>query len=159
MIDHALASIRLLEGGLMFRFTPLADPARLHGTSRLWMDAFDRTNHDSVVPARFRGPLLALFGEPIVCSSDADAAFSYLFEVTDGTGETRILTAHEGPFGPAFGGLIDHPLEIAAAEALLVLIEQTSPADFAAVLSAPEYESRITYGCQAGEGYWREEPE
>lgn len=143
----------------MFRFTPLADPARLHGTSRLWIDAFDATRGDPVFSARFRGALLALFGEPVVRSSDADNAFSYLFEVTAATGETWILTAYEGPSGPAFGGLMDHPLENAAAEALLALIEQTPPADFEEVLSAPEYESRITYGCRAGECYWHEEPE
>jgi hypothetical protein len=94
-----------------------------------------------------------------VRSSAADNAFSYLFEVTAETGETWTLTAYEGPSGPAFGGLMVHPLENAAAEALLALIERTPPADFEVVLSAPEYESRITYGCRAGDCYWREDPE
>jgi len=143
----------------MFRFTLLADPARLHGTSRLWVDAVDKRDDDPVFPARFRGALLALFGQPVVWSSDAESGYSYPLEVTDATGETWILTAYDGPSGPAFGGLMDHPSEIAAAEALLALIEQTPPADFEVVLSAPEYESRITYGCRAGACYWREEAE
>jgi len=32
-------------------------------------------------------------------------------------------------------------------------------AERAVVLSDSEYESRITYGCRAGEWYWREEAE
>jgi hypothetical protein len=143
----------------MFRFTPLADPARLNGTSRLSITALDEKAVNPDFFARFRGSLLALFGAPLRSSSYSDNAFTYLLEVTDDHGHVWILTAYQGPSGPAFGGLIhDLGAETQSSEALLALIEQTPPADFEVVLSAPEYESRITYGCRAGACYWREDP-
>jgi hypothetical protein len=143
----------------MVHFKVISDPMRSAGTSRIWFDAFDTKPYDPSFSARFRGSLLALFGEPFERSSDVENAFSYLFEVTNERGELLILTAYHGPSGPAFGGLNNDEAEIEAADALLALIEQTPPADFEVVLSAPAYESRSTYGCRAGECYWHEEAE
>src|SRR5687767_13054166 len=54
--------------------------------------------------ARFRGALLRLFGESI--APPGDAVYEYVLKVseTDPAGRSWILTAYEGPSGPAIGG-------------------------------------------------------
>jgi len=143
-----------------FTFTPLTDDTASAGTSRMPIAMLQRTLQ---IPyrARFRGSLLALFGAPLTSSTDAESAFSYVLSVQNDRGERWIMTAYEGPTGPAFGGFMpattDEPIR--GAEALLALIESTPPADFDAVLEADDYDSRIFYGCRAGACYWREEPQ
>jgi len=143
----------------MFTFRPLTDITQAYATSRMRVDMLTAKKQQPAFSARFRGSLLALFGNPLESSTDADGAFTYVLEVQNEHGQTWIMTAYEGPSGPAFGGPMragtDEPLR--GADALLALIDATPPADFEAILAAPEYASRITYGCHAGECYWRED--
>jgi hypothetical protein len=145
----------------MFTFKPLTDSTAAYATSRMRVPMLQTYKQQPAASARFRGSLLALFGVPLESSTDADGAFTYVLEVQNAQGQTWIMTAYEGPSGPAFGGPMrtgtDEPVR--AAEELLTLIDATPPADFDIVLEAPEYASRIRYGCHAGECYWHEEPQ
>jgi hypothetical protein len=83
-----------------------------------------------------------------------------VLEVQNNQGQTWIMTADERPSGPAFGGpmRLGTDQSMRGAEALLALIDATSPADVDLVLEASEYARRIQYGWKAGDCYWREEP-
>jgi len=146
----------------MYVFRP--SPSHPLGTNagRLLVPSLQVDNRplDAAFAARFRGSLLTLFGPPPFSSDDADAAFKYVIEAEDATGKQWIITAYEGPSGPAFGSSSsqrDTTDLIQVAEALLDLIERTPPADFEAILEAEDYDSIITYGCKDGVCYWNEE--
>ena len=142
----------------MFTFTVLDDVNRYVGTGRIQVPSLEKKPHDPVYCARFRGALLARFGAPLRTSSDADDAFEYQFMVSTEHDPAWILTAYEGPSGSAFGAI--HPEReeaIAAATALLAILDATQPADFEAVIELDEYEDRVTYGCTDGICYYHSE--
>lgn len=142
----------------MFTFTVLDDEDRFVGTGRIRVSALSEKTDDPVYYARFRGALLARFGSPLRTASDADDAFEYHFMVTTEHHPAWILTAYEGPSGSAFGAVYPEREEsIAAATALLAILDATEPADFEAVIELDEYEDRVTYGCKDGICYYHSE--
>lgn len=146
-------------GEHIFTFTWIDDVTILSSTAKMRVSALRTRTHQPEFSARFRGSLLALFGDPVQHGAHADGAFMYIFDVQNGRGEHWILTAYDGPSGPAFGGPMKATTaeRVLAAEALLDLIETTPPADFEATLQALDGASVITYGCQDGVCYWHEQ--
>ena len=143
---------------MMFTFTALHDRTLLsHGASRIRVPALAAQTHDPAYYARFRGALLARFGPPLATSTDAGDAFVYWFLVTTDAGASWMMTAYEGPSGSAFGARDPYRDKvIAAATALLAILDATQPADFEVVLASDEYEAHIRYGCHDGACYWHE---
>lgn len=140
--------------------TFLDDNKLVHGTSKMdipSLNAKEFASYGSFM-ARFRGSLLTLFGKPLFSGSDADEAFTYIIKARNSNGQRWLITAYDGPSGPAFGAI--DPLSLQSntvAESLLALVEATPPADFEAILEVPDFNSIITYGCRNSESYWNEE--
>ena len=106
---------------------------------------------------RFRGALLRLFGNPYHSSTLSDEAFDYIIEVVDAANHRWILTAYEGPSGPAIGGdSFDRANLYPLAELLVKLIDSTTPADFEAVVYDDDTDNTVEYGYKDGEYYYRE---
>jgi len=107
--------------------------------------------------AQFRGALLTLFGEPLMKSQEADSAYEYVIEAVDEENNRWILTAYEGPSGPAIGGdsRVDSIKHVA--RDLLNLIENTEPKDFEEVLIYSDFNTKIRYGCKDGVCFFQEE--
>jgi hypothetical protein len=109
--------------------------------------------------AAFRGAALRLFGAPLGTSENAEAAFDYVVEACDSRGNSWILTVYQGPTGPAIGGNRSDPSACPPAEALLHLLETTTPADFEAVMHYADADFTVVYGCKDGQCYMREASE
>jgi len=143
----------------MYAFRALADPDLALGTSRLLLpDSPLRTYMLTAGTfghyiAHYRGALLALFGEPLTVSDVADEAYTYVIEASDVNGRRWVLTAYQGPSGPAIGGNASDPSVYPVAHALRQQIEQTLPADFDAVLYDDDTDSTIFYGSKDGVCY------
>jgi hypothetical protein len=105
---------------------------------------------------RFRGALLRLFGPPSATSSLADESFNYMIEATDEEGSKWVLTAYDGPSGPAIGGNRDAEGIMQVVDALVELIESTPPADFEATVYDDDLDWTVTYGCRDGNCYYHE---
>ena len=142
-----------------YDFKTIEDSNLIFGTGKLLNPPFPETMDDyAKQSASFRGSLLHLFGQPLEKSNLADEAYLYVIEAFDDKGNTWILSAYQGPSGPAIGGDILDDSILPVAEALLQLIEVTKPAEFEEVLYYQDGDSTITYGCKDGECYWFEMP-
>lgn len=109
--------------------------------------------------ARFRGSLIALFGEPLYKSDNAEGAYHYVIEVSRDASKWY-FAVYQGPSGPAIGYSKEHSADAKeAAEALLNSIRETAPADFHEVIYYEDFGSTITYGCTDGECFYKEENE
>lgn len=109
--------------------------------------------------ARFRGALLALFGEPLWESEDYEAAYEYLIRAVDEEGREYLLTAYQGPSGAAVGGDTQVQGIEEAAEALCDLLLESEPADFEAEMVYMDLGIRVIYGCRDGKPYVTETKE
>jgi hypothetical protein len=140
-----------------FEFRSLNDDRRAGGTCLklryesigLWPYSNMRENHS----AHFRGALLQLFGLPLNTSSLSDEAFDYIIEARDMDKSVWILTAYEGPSGPAIGGKIFDETCYPAAYALLNLIAITKPVDFEATIHDDDTDNTVTYGVKDGQAF------
>ncbi|TQR93601.1 hypothetical protein FKV70_24425 [Paenibacillus ottowii] len=106
--------------------------------------------------AQFRGALITLFGQPQRTSKDLEEAYGYIIKATNSTGQSWILTAYEGPGGPAIGGDTEKDSITEVAQDLLNLIEATKPANFEAEGYYEDTGSTIRYGCKNQVCYYRE---
>ena len=109
--------------------------------------------------ARFRGALLALFGEPLWESEDYEAAYEYLIRAVDEEGREYLLTAYQGPSGAAIAGDTQTEGIEEAAESLCELLLESEPADFEAEMVYMDLGIRVSYGCRDGKPYVRETKE
>lgn len=147
----------------MYQFSVLRDSQLRLGTSNLMLPESAKrtemqlTEQSGIYTAAFRGALLKLFGLPHSQSYGADEAFESILEARDPTGKTWILTAYEGPSGPAIGGEVRDTSLYVVAEALLQQIEGTPPADFEAIIYDDDTDHTVVYGCSNGSCYWREQ--
>lgn len=142
-----------------YSFRAISDDRSLTGTGKLMNPPFPASMEQfGQNVAAFRGALLHLFGEPLWASYLDDEAFGYAIQATDTKGNSWILSAYQGPSGPAIGGDTRDDSIYPVAEALLRLIEETQPADFEAVVYSEDEDSTITYGCKEGQCYWHEVP-
>lgn len=107
--------------------------------------------------AKFRGALVALFGEPQLKSKYVESAYSYWVEAEDASGEKYSLTVSEGLSGPEISGDVSGSHVHEASAELLRLIENTEPVDFEEELIHEEFETKIVYGCKAGTCFYRED--
>lgn len=146
-----------------YNFTSLAEDPVGRGISKLLNYPASQSSLQSNLEeygkttAQFRGSLLQLFGPPLYSSNLADEAFYYAIEATDARGNVYLLTAYEGPSGPAIGAEIFQRKESkAAAESLVELIAITEPADFETIIYDEDTDSTIIYGCNDGECYYEE---
>ncbi|CAM4274711.1 hypothetical protein [Saccharibacillus endophyticus] len=110
--------------------------------------------------ARFRGSLLALFGEPLYQSDNAEDAYHYVIEVSDDTSKWHFMV-YDGPSGPAIGydQKENQPNAIESAKVLLEKIREAPPSDFNEIIYYEDFGSKITYGCKNGECFYKEENE
>ena len=147
----------------MYQFCILHDTQIGLGMSKLMLPKsakqteMQRSGQSGIYAAAFRGALLRLFGPPSSQSYAAEEAFTYLLEACNPTGQIWILTAYEGPSGPAIGGEARDRSIYPVAEALLEQIERTTPADFDAIMYDDDTDHTVVYGCQNGRCYWREQ--
>lgn len=139
-----------------FSFQALQDSSLVASTGKLRNPSIANATDEECgkYTASFRGALLHLFGEPLWTSALMDEAFEYVIQASDSKGTTWILTAYQGPSGPAIGGDPSNHSIYPAAEALLHLIETTQPANFEAVAYDPDTDHTVTYGCKGGICYW-----
>jgi len=142
-----------------YDFKTIENSNHIAGTGKLlnppWPDNKDDYGKQS---AAFRGSLLRLFGQPIEKSTLADEAYLYVIEAVDDKGNNWILSAYEGPSGPAIGGDILNNSILSVAESLLQLIEKTIPTDFEEIIYYQDSHTTVTYGCKDGDCYWLEMP-
>lgn len=144
-----------------FDFKSLNNSRRAGGTSKklnyesigLWPYDYHQ-NHSP----HFRGSLLRLFGPPLSATDLSDEAFEYIFEATDSEGSSWIITAYEGPSGPAFGGKISDETCLPAIYALMNLIAITTPSDFEATVYDDDTDNTVTYGVKDGQAFHYEKP-
>lgn len=106
------------------------------------------TSLEEETVAQFRGALITLFGEPQRTSENFEEAYEYIIKATDPNGQSWILTAYEGPGGPAIGGDTEKESIEEVAQDLLNLIEATRPANFEDVGYYEDTGSTIRYGCK-----------
>jgi hypothetical protein len=104
----------------------------------------------------FRGALLRLFGAPLQESELSDEAFDYVLEAKDALGQVLVLTAYQGPSGPAIGGKKSDLNVQLAAQALADLLRATLPMDYQAMLYDGELDWTVTYGVRNGEAFYQE---
>ena len=138
-----------------YDFKVVEDTSLILGTGKLLNPPWpDNMNDYGKQSAAFRGSLQKLFGDPIEKSNLADEAYLYVLEAVDENGKSWILSAYQGPSGPAIGGdILDNSI-YPVAQALLQLIESAIPADFEEVVYYQDGDSTVTYGCKNGECYW-----
>ena len=142
-----------------FDFKSIEDTNLLSGTGKLLNPTFpDNVDDFGRSSAAFRGSLLYLFGQPLEKSNLADEAYLYVIEAEDDQGNKWILSAYQGPSGPAIGGDYFNESIILVAEAFLQLIESTTPVDFEEIVYYQDSDSTITYGCADGNCFWHEKP-
>jgi hypothetical protein len=147
----------------IYQFRVLHDRQLGMGTSKLLLPTSAKraemqlTGQSGIYAAAFRGALLQLFGLPRSQSYAAEEAFTYLLEARDPTGKIWVLTAYEGPSGPAIGGEARDTSIYPVAETLLQQIERTPPADFEAIIYDDDTDHTVVYGCQNRGCYWREQ--
>ncbi|MBE0339009.1 hypothetical protein E0698_21870 [Paenibacillus sp. 23TSA30-6] len=106
------------------------------------------TSLEEETVAQFRGALITLFGKPQRTSKNFEDAYEYIIKATNPDGQSWILTAYEGPGGPAIGGDTKKESVEEVAQDLLNLIEATKPADFEDVGYYEDTGSTIRYGCK-----------
>lgn len=114
------------------------------------------TSLEEETVAQFRGALITLFGQPQRTSQNFEEAYGYIIKATNSTGQSWILTAYEGPGGPAIGGDTEKDSIEEVAQDLLNLIEATKPADFEDVGYYEDTGSTIRYGCKAQVCFYQE---
>jgi hypothetical protein len=147
---------------MTYRFRPLDDSRLSLGTARLsvpqtskWHE-YQQAGKTDIYTAEFRGALLKLFGAPQSSTSIAEQAFKYIIEASDDVEHLWILTAYEGPSGPAIGGNTRDQTIYPVAAALLNLIETTPPDDFEAAIYDSDTDYTVIYGCKDGRCYAQE---
>ncbi len=133
-----------------FTFTALHDPNLARSTSK--KINFHSENAPDI--SHFRGALLQLFGPPLDESDRYEEAFQYVIEAKDERGATWILTAYQGPSGPAIGGKLFDDTAIEPANALANLIAVTSPTDFEATVYDEDTDHTVTYGITNGQYFY-----
>ncbi len=142
----------------MYSYRAIMDEDKELGSSKF----LDIGIMDGEESAKFRGSLLTLFGEPSYKSDNAEAAYSYLIEVSDETSKWY-FTVYEGSSGPAIGYGYDEKENQAnareAAQSLLDKITETTPSDFTEVVYYEDFGTKITYGCKGGQCFYKEENE
>lgn len=136
----------------MYQYKIINDDKFASGTSKI-LNSSLMSGEGS---AQFRGALLTLFGEPFYKTKNAENAYQYIIEATDKDNNKWILTAYEGPSGPAIGG--DNRKEYIryVARDLLNLIENTRPTDFNEEIIYGDFNNIINYGCKDGICYFNE---
>lgn len=140
----------------MYSYKAIIEEDKTLGTSKF----LDTDIIEGEEGAKFRGSLLTLFGEPLHKSDNAEAAYSYLIEVSDETSKWY-FTVYDGSSGPAIG-YDEKENQVNAREAaksLLKKIRETTPSDFNEVIYYEDFDSKITYGCKNGECFYKEENE
>ncbi|GGA45269.1 hypothetical protein [Paenibacillus physcomitrellae] len=135
----------------MYQFRSLQDRELASWTTKL-LDYPFATREDI---AGFRGKLIRLFGKPAFQSVNLGAAFEYVIEARDEERNVWILTAYEGPAGPALGGNQSNEGILAAARQLNQVLALTSPADYEETLWDEETGNKFIYGCKQGICYFR----
>ncbi len=148
---------------MTYHFRSLDDDSRLPaGTTRLDDTPTPRAQATlnagayGVYMAAFRGSLIRLFGAPFWSTQGIDEGYEYIIEATDTNGHSWALTASGGSSGPYIGGDCADRSIYPAAEALLQLIETTTPADFTVTVYDDDTNNTISYGCSNGQCYWHE---
>ena len=148
----------------MYTFKPLKDTSLSLGSSKILNPdsakekELESQGHFGLYTAYFRGALLRLFGEPLSTTFVAEAAFKYIIEASDESGKKWLLTAYEGPSGPAIGGDSKDLSNRGAVSALIELTDLTLPADFDAIIYDDDTDNTVYYGCKDGTCYYRELP-
>lgn len=136
-----------------FQFKKLDNAKFAGGTSEILF----HNNATGIGAAQFRGSVITLFGEPIKKTNNAEHPYLYVIETAANANEILILTIYEGPSGPAIGGNKREPHTLAAAKELMQIIETTKPTDFEEELIYADTNTRIYYGCKAGECFYKEQ--
>lgn len=127
----------------MYQFTVCQQSSS--GTSKIM--------NSSLESARFRGALSQVFGDPPEVKTivgDGQSPFEYVIETSSPSGHRVILTAYDGPSGPAIGGNHQDPESRVAAQELEALLTTTTPRDYEIRYYNEEYDVTITCRCQSG---------
>lgn len=106
--------------------------------------------------ARFRGSLLALFGEPNYKTSDAENAFQYSISAIDKIGNSCVFSIYQGPSGLGIEGKEDDDSVLQAVQFFVKHVTEVVPADFDEKLVYGDTGSTIEYGCKNGACYYIE---
>jgi len=149
------AVTRYQQGGFTFRALDDINLSRMTSKKLNYCIAESSVDYRQEV-AHFRGALLRLFGPPEYVSTWSDSAFDYIIEARDESDHHWILTAYEGPSGPAVGGKMFDETVQPAAQALASLIRATSPEDFDETVYDDDLDWTVAYGVRNGEYYYRE---
>lgn len=136
----------------LYTYKKVKNTDLLIGTSHMLSTSL----HDGTGTAQFRGALITLFGAPILQSQNAEEAYDYMIQAQDASGHQWILTAYEGPSGPAIGGdSTDHTIYPVAKD-LLQKIESTPPSAFEEKVYYEDFGNTIVYGCTQNKCYYSE---
>jgi hypothetical protein len=104
--------------------------------------------------ARYRGSLLALFGEPVQQSTNSEQAFTYVIKAQRSDGSKWVLTAYQGPSGFAIGGTASEKFSYEMAYLLKQKLTETTPSDFDKKdITYPDTGDVYSYGCKDAECY------
>lgn len=136
----------------LYTYKKLKNTDLLIGTSHMLSTSLP----DGTGTAQFRGALITLFGAPILQSQNAEQAYDYIIQAQDDNGHQWILTAYEGPSGPAIGGDSTDRTIYPVAKDLLQKIESTQPSSFEEKVYYEDFGNTIVYGCTQNKCYYSE---
>lgn len=150
--EEAPFDLRFKDSNSLYTYKKLNNTDLLVGTSHILSTSLA----NGTGTAQFRGALITLFGAPILKSDNAEEAYDYIIHAQDTSGHQWILTAYEGPSGPAIGGdSTDHSIYPVAKD-LLKTIEATKPSVFEEKTYYEDFGNTIVYGCTQTKCYYSE---
>ena len=97
------------------------------------------------------GQLKTLFGEADFETDDVENQYRYVLCATGPSGRKHVLDAYSGPSGPSIGGAYEG---VKAAEALVELIRNTEPTDYAYEGYYMDAFVKVMMGVKDGQPYY-----
>ncbi len=149
--------LELIEDGVVEAASQLTDVTFSkidHLSSGIGTSRLISVTSDLKEIANYRGSLMALFGDPIQESMNAEDIFTYVIQAQRSDGDKWILTAYQGSSGFAIGGADEKELSHEIAYLLMQKLASMAPSDFERRdLHHTDSDETYIYGCLNGECY------